>query len=133
MIDVEQMYMVTRESGFGQKYERIPYLEDYGLSKEVVNEYIDKRTSIYKKWNNRLNEKSMVIRIAIMLTIIHPITSYLTGKAWIGVMVFLVYCIGEYVCRISMTSHCKKELKCIEIPIIERYLRDLRMWIHNKK
>lgn len=52
MIDIEQMYMVTRESGFGQKYERIPYLEDYGLSKEVVNEYIDKRTSISKKWNN---------------------------------------------------------------------------------
>lgn len=69
MIDIEQMYMVTRESGFGLKYERIPYLEDYGLSKEVVNEYIDKRTSISKKWNNRLNEESVMIRIAVMLTI----------------------------------------------------------------
>ena len=133
MIDIEQMYMVTRESGFGQKYERIPYLEDYGLSKEVVNEYIDKRTSISKKWNNRLNEKSMIIRIAVMLTIIHPIISCLTGEAWIGVMTFVVYCIGEYVCRISMVSHCKKELKGMEIPIIEKYLGDLRIWINDKK
>lgn len=133
MIDIEQMYMVTRESGFGQKYERIPYLEDYGLSKEVVNEYIDKRTSISKKWNNRLNEKNMIIRIAVMLTIIHPIISCLTGEAWIGVMAFVVYCIGEYVCRICMFSHCKKELKGMEIPIIEKYLGDLRIWINDKK
>ena len=133
MIDVEQMYMVTRESGFGQKYERIPYLEDYGLSKEVVNEYIDKRRSISKKWNKRLNEESMVTRIAVMFSIVHPIISYLTGEAWIGIMAFFVYCIGEYVCRKFMTSHWENELKSMEIPIIEMYLKDLRMWIKNKK
>lgn len=48
MIDIEQMYMVTRESGFGQRYKQLPYLDDYGLSEEVVKEYIDKKASIYK-------------------------------------------------------------------------------------
>lgn len=78
MIDTEQMYMVTRESGFGQRYKQLPYLDDYGLSEEVVKEYIDKKASIYKKWNERLDEKNMIIRIATMLTIIHPIISYLS-------------------------------------------------------
>ena len=51
--------MVTRESGFGQRYKQLPYLDDYGLSEEVVKEYIDKKASIYKKWNERLDEKNM--------------------------------------------------------------------------
>lgn len=58
MIDKEQMYMVTRESGFGQRYKQFPYLDDYGLSEEVVKQYIDKKASIYKKWNERLDEKT---------------------------------------------------------------------------
>ncbi len=133
MIDTEQMYMVTRESGFGQRYKQLPYLDDYGLSEEVVKEYIDKKASIYKKWNERLDEKNMIIRIATMLTIIHPIISYLSGQAWIGIVVFLIYCMGEYVCRKYMTSSCEKEVKVAEIPIIEKYLKDLRTWLNNKK
>ena len=72
MIDIEQMYMVTRESGFGQEYKQLPYLDDYGLSEEVVKEYIDKKASIYEKWRKRLDEEKMIIRIAVMLSIIHP-------------------------------------------------------------
>lgn len=126
-------YITTREKGLELGYEQLPYLDDYGLSYVLVDEYWNKVMSIKEKWWKRLDEEKLITRLALSFTIVSPIVGYFTESFWIGFVLFVIHCLGEYMFRKHMMKCFRKELKVVEIPIIEKYLNALWIWNKNQK
>ncbi len=126
-------YITTREKGVDLGYEKLPFLDDYGLSYGLVVEYWDKIRLIQEKWWKRLDEKKLIVRIAVSLTVVLPVIGYLTETIWIGVVLFVVHCVVEYLFRKYMILCFRKDLKIVEQPIIEEYIAALKKWNKNKQ
>ena len=88
--------------------------------------------SIQKKWQKRLDEEKLLVRLFCSLTIF-PIVGIINKPLWIGFVILVIYCLGEYILRKYMMRCYNKELEIAEIPMIEKYLIALWSWEKNKK
>lgn len=121
----------TREEG--SEWDELPFVDDYGLSVYIVREYWNKIRSIQEKWWKRLDEEKLLLRLGFSVAIVFPIVGYITESFWIGFMLFVIHCLGEFIFRKHMMRCFRKELKVVEIPMIEKYLNALWAWNKNKK
>lgn len=127
------IYIETKERGLKLGYEQLPYLDDYGLSYTLVNEYWDKLMLIKEKWWKRLDEEKLLLRLGFSFCLVSPIVIYITESFGIGFILFVIHCLGEYIFRKYMMRSFRKELKSVEIPMIEKYFNALWAWNKNKK
>ena len=78
-------------------------------------------------------KKKLLLRLGFSIAIVFPIVRHITESFWIGFMLFVIHCLGEYIFRKHMIRCFRKELKVVEIPMIEKYLNALWAWNKNKK